>query len=202
MQLSIDERQCSRYHLSPQQLLVALAVRSTEDFKALWKDLLQREVIVKHDGQWMITQRWNDKVDDILMESTGKTESEDRLTELAKKMRKEYPDGKIPGTSYYYRCNVGEVASKLKRFFLKYGNYSDDEIIAATKRFVNDKKGDVYLPLLKYFIWKQKTVRDEWGVGHVEEISTLATYLENSQQEGEKERKATNDDSWLFSSRN
>lgn len=202
MQLSIDERQCSRYHLSPQQLLVALAVRSTEDFKALWKDLLQREVIVKHDGQWMITQRWNDRVDDILMESTGKTESEDRLVELAKKMRKEYPDGKIPGTSYYYRCNVGEVASKLKRFFLKYGSYSDDEIIAATKRFVKDKKGDTYLPLLKYFIWKQKTVRDEWGVGHVEEISTLATYLENSQQEGEKEKKATNDNSWLFSSRN
>ena len=202
MQLSIDERQCSKYHLSPQQLLVALAVRSTEDFKALWKDLLQREVIVKHNGQWMITQRWNDRVDDILMESTGKTESEDRLTELAKKMRKEYPDGKIPGTSYYYRCNVGEVASKLKRFFLKYGSYSDDEIIAATKRFVNDKKGDVYLPLLKYFIWKQKTVRDEWGVGHVEEVSTLATYLENSQQEREKEGKATNDDSWLFSSRN
>lgn len=202
MQLSIDERQCSKYHLTPQQLLVALAVRSTEDFKALWKDLLQREVIVKHDGQWMITQRWNDRVDDILMESTGKTESEDRLTELAKKMRKEYPDGKIPGTSYYYRCNVGEVASKLKRFFLKYGSYSDDEIIAATKRFVKDKKGDTYLPLLKYFIWKQKTVRDEWGVGHVEEISTLATYLENSQQEGEKEKKATNDDSWLFSSRN
>ena len=202
MQLSIDERQCSKYHLSPQQLLVALAVRSTEDFKALWKDLLQREVIIKHDGQWMITQRWNDRVDDILMESTGKTESEDRLTELAKKMRKEYPDGKIPGTSYYYRCNVGEVASKLKRFFLKYGNYSDDEIIAATRRFVNDKKGDVYFPLLKYFIWKQKTVRDEWGVGHVEEVSTLATYLENSQQEGEKEGKATNDDSWLFSSRN
>lgn len=202
MQLSIDERQCSKYHLTPQQLLVALAVRSTEDFKALWKDLIQREVIVKHDGQWMITQRWNDRVDDILMESTGKTESEDRLVELAKKMRKEYPDGKIPGTSYYYRCNVGEVASKLKRFFLKYGSYSDDEIIAATKRFVKDKKGDTYLPLLKYFIWKQKTVRDEWGVGHVEEISTLATYLENSQQEGEKEGKATNDDSWLFSSRN
>lgn len=202
MQLSIDERQCSKYHLTPQQLLVALAVRSTEDFKALWKDLIQREVIVKHDGQWMITQRWNDRVDDILMESTGKTESEDRLVELAKKMRKEYPDGKIPGTSYYYRCNVGEVASKLKRFFLKYGSYSDDEIIAATKRFVKDKKGDTYLPLLKYFIWKQKTVRDEWGVGHVEEISTLATYLENSQQEGEKEKKATNDNSWLFSSRN
>ena len=202
MQLSIDERQCSKYHLTPQQLLVALAVRSTEDFKALWKDLIQREVIVKHDGQWMITQRWNDRVDDILMESTGKTESEDRLVELAKKMRKEYPDGKIPGTSYYYRCNVGEVASKLKRFFLKYGSYSDDEIIAATRRFVKDKKGDTYLPLLKYFIWKQKTVRDEWGVGHVEEISTLATYLENSQQEGEKEEKATNDNSWLFSSRN
>ena len=66
MQLSIDERQCSKYHLTPQQVLVALAVRSSEDFKALWKDLLDKEAIVKHGGQWMITQRWNDRVDDIL----------------------------------------------------------------------------------------------------------------------------------------
>lgn len=202
MQLSIDERQCSKHHLTPQQVLIALAVRSTDNFKALWKDLLQREVIVKHDGQWLITQRWNDRVDDILMESTGKAESQERLVALAKKMREAYPDGKMPGTSYYYRCNVAEVASKMKRFFLNYGNYTDDEIVEATKRFAEANKGNKYIPLLKYFISKQKTIRNEDGVGHVEEVSELASYLENKQQEEEVRGVAINDNSWLYSDRN
>ena len=201
MQLSIDERACSKYKLSPQQVLVALAVRSVEDFKALWKDLLEREVIVKHDGQWMITQRWNDRVDDILMESTGKAEDEGRLLALAKKMREAYPEGKMPGTGYYYRCNNSEIVLKMKRFFLKYGNYTDEEIVDATKRFVEANRNNHYLPLLKYFISKQKTVRDEWGVGHNEEVSELASYLENKEREGEV-NVATNDDSWLFTARN
>lgn len=202
MQLSIDERQCSKYHLTPQQVLITLAVRSTDDFKALWKDLLDREVIVKHGGQWLITQRWNDRVDDILMESTGKAESEDRLIALAKKMRDVYPDGKMPGTSYYYRCNVREIASKMKRFFLDHGNYTDDEIVEATKKFAEANKGNKYIPLLKYFISKQKTVRDEYGVGHIEEVSELASYLENKQEEGKSKGVAINDNSWLYSDRN
>jgi len=202
MQLSIDERQCSKYHLSPQQVLVALAVRSTDDFKSLWKDLIQREVIVKHDGQWLITQRWNDRIDDILMESTGKAENEDRLTELAKKMREAYPEGKMPGTGYYYRCNNKEIVFKMKRFFLDHGNYSDEEILDAVKRFVKEKKGDKFMPLLKYFISKQKTVRDEFGNGHIEEVSELASYLENKQQEEVKGSVAINDDSWLYADRN
>lgn len=202
MQLSIDERQCSKYQLTPQQVLVALAVRSTDDFNALWEDLVAREVIVCHEDQWFITQRWNDRVDDILMESTGKTESQERLVALAKKMREVYPEGKMPGTSYYYRCNVGEVASKMKRFFLNYGSYTDDEVVDATKRFVESRRGDKYLPLLKYFISKQKTVRDEDGVGHVEEVSELASYLENKHQEGEGGEVAINDDSWLYADRN
>ena len=202
MQLSIDERQCSKYHLTPQQVLVALAMRSSEDFKALWKDLLDKEVIVKHGGQWMITQRWNDRVDDILMESTGKAENQERLTALAKRMREVYPDGKMPGTSYYYRCNVGEIVAKMKRFFLNYGNYTDDEIVEATERFAEANKGNKYIPLLKYFISKQKTVRDEFGVGHIEEVSELASYLENRQQEEEGGGVAINDSSWLYTDRN
>lgn len=202
MQLSIDERQCSKYHLTPQQVLIALAVRSSDDFNALWEDLVEKEVIVCHEDQWFITQSWNDKVDDILMESTGKTESEDRLVALAKKMREVYPDGKMPGTSYYYRCNVKEVASKMKRFFLDHGNYTDDEIVEATRKFAEANRGNKYIPLLKYFISKQKTVRDEYGVGHIEEVSELASYLENRQEEGEGKGVATNDDSWMVTVRN
>jgi len=202
MQLSIDERQCSKYHLTPQQVLVALAVRSVDDFDALWKDLVEKEVIVCHEDQWYITQSWNDKVDDILMESTGKAESEDRLLALAKRMREVYPDGKMPGTSYYYRCNVKEVASKMKRFFLDHGNYTDDEIVEATKKFAEANKGNKYIPLLKYFISKQKTIRNEDGVGHIEEVSELASYLENKQQEEGKVGVAINDDSWLYTDRN
>jgi hypothetical protein len=53
--------------------------------------------------------------------------------------------------------------------------------------------------LIKYFILKDDVRPSEDGQGHVEQISDLATFLENK-EEGEVE--VTNDDSWLISSRN
>jgi hypothetical protein len=90
----------------------------------------------------------------------------------------------------------------MKRFFLDHGNYTDDEIVEATKKFAEANKGNKYIPLLKYFISKQKTIRDEYGVGHIEEVSELASYLENKQQEVEGKGVAINDNSWLYSDRN
>jgi hypothetical protein len=93
---------------------------------------------------------------------------------------------------------VREVVLKLKKFFAQYGNYPDDKIIDATKRFVAAYNGNYrYLPLIKYFISKNKTVIDEDGTSHIQEVSELASYLENK----ETETRATSDD-WLMSARN
>lgn len=198
MKIVIDEKICKKHHLSVTEVLVSLGIRSSEDVNETLNELEEKQVLVYKDNNYMVTQPWSDILDEILCDSCSGEDNEERLTELAKKMRECFPEGKMPGTAYYYRCNVREVVLKLKKFFLQYGNYSDDKIIDATKRFVEAYNGNYrYLPLIKYFISKNKTVTDEDGTSHIQEVSELASYLENK----ETETKATSDD-WLMSARN
>lgn len=198
MKIVIDEKICKKHHLSVTEVLVSLGIRSSEDVSETLKELEEKQVLVYKDNNYMVTQPWSDILDEILCDSCSGEDNEERLTELAKKMRECFPEGKMPGTAYYYRCNVREVVLKLKKFFLQYGNYSDDKIIDATKRFIEAYNGNYrYLPLIKYFISKNKTVTDEDGTSHIQEVSELASYLENK----ETETKATSDD-WLMSARN
>lgn len=198
MKIVIDEKICKKHHLSVTEVLVSLGIRSSEDVNEILNELEEKQVLVYKDNNYMVTQPWSDILDEILCDSCSGEDNEERLTELAKKMRECFPEGKMPGTAYYYRCNVREVVLKLKKFFLQYGNYSDDKIIDATKRFIEAYNGNYrYLPLIKYFISKNKTVTDEDGTSHIQEVSELASYLENK----ETETKATSDD-WLMSARN
>lgn len=198
MKIVIDEKICKKHHLSVMEVLLSLGIRGSEDVNETIKELEEKQVLVYKDNQYLVTQPWSDILDEILCDSCSGEDNEERLTELAKKMRECFPEGKMPGTAYYYRCNVREVVLKLKKFFLQYGNYSDDKIIDATKRFIEAYNGNYrYLPLIKYFISKNKTVTDEDGTSHIQEVSELASYLENK----ETETKATSDD-WLISARN
>ena len=198
MKIVIDEKVCKKHHLSATDVLLCLGIRSSENISDTLKDLEEKEVLVYKDNQYFVTQPWSDVLDEILCDSCGGADDEERLIELAKKMRECFPEGKMKGTAYYYRCNVREVVLKLKKFFAQYGNYTDERIIDATKRFVAAYNGNYrYLPLIKYFISKNKTVIDEDGTSHIQEVSELASYLENK----ETETRATSDD-WLMSARN
>ena len=91
---------------------------------------------------------------------------------------------------------------KLKKFLDIYGEVSDDDIIDATKRYVDTyaPKGYVGMRLAKYFIIKDDkrlTVDDEV---HVEQLSDLATFLENKSEN--KPQDIVNGDDWLLNSRN
>ena len=87
-----------------------------------------------------------------------------------------FPQGKKPGTPYYWKCNKREISLKLKSFFKLYGvKYTEEEILSAAHRYVESFNGDYrFMRLLKYFIWKK-----EDG----EEISELATFIDNDGQE-------------------
>ena len=202
MKIIIDEKVCLKHSVTPYEVMLALAIRSGE-FEEDISNLAAREIIVKRgkNNQYCVTQHWSDVLDEILCDSNKVTDrSDEQLLELAKQMRECYPEGKMPGTAFYYRCNNKEVMLKLKKFFVKYGNYSDEEIIAATKAFVASYRGDYhYLPLIKYFISKMKAVPDEEGNIHNVEYSSLADYLENR---GNEEVGADTSDDWLVSSRN
>ena len=95
-------------------------------------------------------------VDSIMADShVDASNNEDRFTSLANKLRELFPSGKKPGYAYTWRDSTSCIADRLKKFSLKYGDYSDEEIIDATKRYVASFNGDYkYMQLLKYFIWK------------------------------------------------
>lgn len=199
MKIVIDESTCLKKGLTPQEVMIALVIRSGE-----WDEdvdnMLTRQILVNKGGKYLVTQRWSETIDEILCDSSGEVPDEERLLKLAQKMRDCFPEGKMPGTPYYYRCNNPEVMKKMKKFFIQYGNYSDEEIIDACKRFVAAYNGNYrYLPLIKYFIYKMKDEKDEQGNIHKVEHSPLADYLENKEEE---EKVVTNSEDWLMSSRN
>ena len=201
MKITIDDKVCQKHGLTLEEVLLLLSYRMSKDHTMTVASLEDREIVVYNgeEDDFLVTHRWSDVLDEILCDSSGGIDDEKRLAELAKKIRECFPEGKMPGTAYYYRCNNREIILKLKKFFLQYGNYPDDKIIDATKRFVASYQGNYrFLPLAKYFISKNKTITDEDGTNHITEVSPLATYLENEGEEGE----ANNSDDWLMSSRN
>ena len=121
----------------------------------------------------------------ILAEHSAPADSEDRCTVLADKLREIFPSGKKPGYAYTWRDSTSCIADRLKKFFLKYGDYPDEDIIRVTKEYVDGFNGNYqYMQLLKYFIWKNKTTGEEVVrgriVGEVEKQSQLAAYLDDT----------------------
>lgn len=114
------------------------------------------------------------------------TKQEERLTVLANKLREIFPAGKKPGYAYTWRDSTSCIVDRLKKFFLKYGDFSDEDIIRVTKEYVNSFNGNYqYMQLLKYFIWKNKVTGEEVVrgrvIGEVEKQSQLAAYLQDTE---------------------
>lgn len=200
MKLIIDSKQCLKHKLSPQEVLIALAIRSSRDsVQSIINNMLNKQILISHEGTLSVIQHWDEVINTILVDSAGAIDDEERLSVLADKMKACFPEGKMPGTPYYYRCNRREIILKLKKFFSQYGNYKDEDIVDATKRFIASFNGNYkFLPLIKYFIMKNKTVADEDGANHIVECSPLADYLENK----EDDNVVTASEEWLMNARN
>ena len=206
MKLIIDEALCSKHKMTITEALLALAVRSSENLQGELLNMQNREILVNDRGIYKVTQHWSDVLGELLSDSSGASEKTDeQLIKLAKQLREIFPQRKMLDrlgrpTPYYYRCNTSEVVRKLKKFFTIFGNIPDSDIIDATKRYVASFHGDYTgMRLIKYFILKDDVKPSEDGTGHVEQISDLATFLENKDCE---EEEVINGDSWLLNSRN
>ena len=201
MKLTIDEKVCARHKMSIEEFILALMFRQIRDPIKVRENLLKREILVKVNGKYLVTQRWSEEMDEILTDSIGDMgKSVDELAELAVKVKDCFPQCKMKDrygrdTPYYYRCNKSEVAKALKRFFVQYGNnYTDEEIVDATKRYVASFKGNYSgMRLAKYFIMKNPVKQGEDGNGYVEQVSDLLTFLENK-EEGDGVGGVNNDD--------
>ena len=206
MKVTIDEKVCLKHKMTVPEVLLALAIRSGKLEDDL-ENMVKREILVDSKSGYLVTQHWSDVLDEIICDSSGSVDrSDEELLELAKKMRDVYPQGKMKDrfgreTPYYYRCNNSEIVKKLKKFFTLFGNYSDEDIVDATRRYVAACHGDYNgkLRLIKYFILKDAVKETEDG-NHVEQVSDLLTFLEN--KESEEGVVVNNSDDWLMNVRN
>lgn len=177
----LTEKACKKHGLLFSEGVALLAIGGTTD--ETYKSLDDKGLISKVNGtlhalnrKFHASHAGIDLIDELLADSEEDiVVKEDNIKELADKLRAIYPEGKMPGTSYYYRCNRADIIKKLKSFFRRYGEYSPEQIIEATQRYVDSFNGNYsYLRLLKYFIWK-----DENRDGETIQISQLADWIEN-----------------------
>ena len=206
MKITIDESVCLKHKMTLSECLLALALRSAKENDI--HNMLNREILVRKSGHYLVTQHWSDELDEILAESSSTIEKTDEeLLALAQKMRELYPQGRMidmrtgKPTAYYFRCNNSEVIKKLKTFFARYGNYSDENILDATRRYVASFRGNYQqrgFRIIKYFIFKDDVKQGPDG-NYVESLSPLLDFLDN--KESEQEEDNTSDD-WLMNVRN
>ena len=191
MKITIDDKICLKHKMTFEEFLMALMFRQVKDPREITNNLLNREIVVAQGGRHLVTQHWSEVIDEILADSQGGERTDEELLELAKKMREAYPQGRMidrktgQPTSYYFRCNTGEIAKKLKTFFARYSNYSDEDILDAEKRYVASYRGNYQqkgFRLIKYFILKDDVKQGPDG-NYVEPLSPLLDFLENKEEE-------------------
>ena len=173
---------CSMHNLDFSEGLALLAVVATDDKN--YETLIDRGLISKANSTLReLNKKYHASDKGVALANELVADSEeaiiakkDEIKELAIKLMEIYPEGKMPGTSYYYRGNKADIIKKLKSFYKRYGTeYTSIQIIEATKKYIQSFNGNyTYLKLLKYFIWKDE-IRDR----EVIQTSILADYLEN-----------------------
>jgi hypothetical protein len=185
MKYSIDTNVCQHSELSFTEVLMLMIIKTGEDCNKVFESLIKKEAIVKKDGKTYLTFHYNDVLSDILLTSDKDVPRDSHILYLAEKMIELFPRGKKPGTNTYWRSNKKDISLRLKKFFKLYGNkYTQEQILDATKAYIDSFNGNYqYMKVLKYFIWKVAKRVDSEGNGFIEEVSDLATYMDNKGQE-------------------
>ena len=185
MDININEEICKKYGLDVSEVLAVLLIKTCNDIPKLFSILEEKEIVVKDILQgYMITQKWDDTVSTILLDSDVKAPSSDRIENLAIQLMEVFPKQKKVGTCHYFRGNKKDIILRLKKFFKLYGKYTDEQIITAAKKYVESFNGDYsYMRILKYFIWKDEVKINSEGDRYVDEVSDLANWIENAGQE-------------------
>lgn len=185
MTISINEEICKENGLDISELFAILLIKSCNNLPELLKSLEDKKVIVKDMFRgYMITQRWDDVASTILLDSDKNRQSPERIENLAIKLMEIFPKQKKVGTCHYFRGNKKDIVLKLKKFFKIYGKFSDEQILNAAKSYVQSFNGNYsYMRILKYFIWKDEVKVNSEGERYVDEVSDLASWIENEGQE-------------------
>lgn len=189
MKLIVDPDVVAKYGLTmPEFLLLTLVMNkvNTEEAKEvlIQKGLILSTLDFDNALGYSKTQYGVEVYNNIIMESSPTPSvTEERLSALAKQLKDIYPKGKKEDT-WYWAEGTQLIARRLRIFFHKYdptGHFTDEQIVNATQRYVEEKQGKSDMRLLKYFIFKEGVGKS----GDVEPSSDLLTYIENEGQVNE-----------------
>lgn len=188
MKISLDSEVCDKHNVTLEEMIYLIVISNNFSYERAEKSLINKGLISKGgllQGPPWITHEGNDFLSTILLESDKNVPNEYKCRELAITLRQIFPKGMKDG-SYSWRGNTKDIAEKLRKFFKLYGNeWSEEQIINATKRYVEHFNGDyTQMRLLTYFILKHDREKQEL-------VSDLATWLENDGMEN------TADNNWL-----
>ena len=187
MRYVIDTDACEKEGLSLAAVLAGMIILSDIDLKELKLEITKEGILVEKEGEVLITATGRDRVHRVLLSSDKTLPPEDQIETLAIKLMDIFPKGKKEGTSVYWKGNKKDTKLRLQKFFKLYGStYSNEQILDAAKQYVESFNGNyTYMRALKYFIWKDERKTDSEGHIYVEEVSDLASYIENAGQESE-----------------
>lgn len=187
MNYIINEDICKKKGMDLPSLLAVLLVKTGVNITELFNNLIKKEILVRDmfSEGLMVTQRWDSICSDILLSADKSIPSEERLFPLIDSLMSIFPAGKKEGTSQYWKGNRKDNKERLQKFFKLYGNkYSDEQILQAARKYVESFNGQyAYMRTLKYFIWKDERKINNEGKTYIEEVSDLASYIENAGQE-------------------
>jgi len=158
--------------LTLQEVFLLACINLCDDREGLVSSILQKCVTMLKDNELINdSMRITTQGRKLLMEVVTGNTTEIDINKLAEKLRDMYPLGKKPGTEFHWRSNPSEVKDRLKRFLKLFSDakITEEEIIAATERYVREMEYDQLMRLLKYFILKQNPEK-EWQ-------SDLYTYI-------------------------
>lgn len=182
MKYVIDEGVAKKHNLSIAELMLLAAIQQCSQPLKLIAELTEKECLVEVEGNYYVTQHWADEVSSVLLESDETVPKQDRVLTLVQRMKEYFPKGLKVGSAAW-RGNDRELSLRMKKFFKLYGDkWSDEQILAATKEYVESFNGDYrFMQILKYFILKSKKIETEEG-SYVEDTSALASFLEKGEQ--------------------
>lgn len=104
MKITIDDELCKQHDIPLEELLVALAIKIGGNIFTIMDTLLQKEVIIQSEGEFLTTKDWGDTIDTILLDSDLKAQPATRLEKLVVKLQVLFPEGKK-----MVQPNIGEV---------------------------------------------------------------------------------------------
>ena len=182
----LNKKAAQQNGITIDEALLMLAIHNKADLERAERALVQKGLITAERNDlfqqvgWRLTNKGTEVLDSVIMDSDKEQEPQDRLIQLATRLKEIFPKGKKDGTNYYWTEGVALIVRRLKLFFKKYGNkFTDEQIIQAAEKYVQGFNGSYrYMRLLKYFIFKEEVGAN----GEVEGDSELISYIENDDQ--------------------